>query len=88
MLSLVLCRQHCCSPVQACDVVFLLGDEARLPSLPMWMGSSLTHILVPAGDMLQATYLVMGKLAPDYENVELNVGGSTVAAAVREATGG
>ena len=54
----------------------------------MWMEPSLKQILVPAGDMLQATYLVMGKLAPDYENVELNVGGSTVAAAVREATGG
>ena len=52
------------------------------------MDLALTETLVPAGDMLQATYLVMGKLAPDYENVELNVGGSTVAAAVREATGG
>ncbi|DBB01067.1 hypothetical protein WJX77_004280 [Trebouxia sp. C0004] len=38
-------------------------------------------------DMLQAAYLTIGKLAPDYENVELSVGGSTVAAAVVEATG-
>lgn len=68
--------------------MFLLGDEARLPSLHKCMDLALTETLVPAGDMLQATYLVMGKLAPDYENVELNVGGSTVAAAVREATGG
>lgn len=37
--------------------------------------------------MLQAAYLTIGKLAPDYENVELSVGGSTVAAAVVEATG-
>lgn len=40
-----------------------------------------------AGDMLHAAYLTIGKLAPDYENVELSVGGSTVAAAVVEATG-
>ena len=44
--------------------MFLLGDEARLPSLHKCMDLALT------------------------ENVELNVGGSTVAAAVREATGG
>ena len=37
--------------------------------------------------MLHAAYLTIGKLAPDYENVELSVGGSTVAAAVVEATG-
>lgn len=42
---------------------------------------------VAAEDMLQAAYLTIGKLAPDYENVELSVGGSTVAAAVVEATG-
>ena len=43
--------------------------------------------LVAADDMLQAAYLTIGKLAPDYENVELSVGGSTVAGAVVEATG-
>ena len=37
--------------------------------------------------MLQAAWLTIGKLAPDYENVELSVGGSTVAAAGVEATG-
>lgn len=42
---------------------------------------------VGADDMLHAAYLTIGKLAPDYENVELSVGGSTVAAAVVEATG-
>ena len=42
---------------------------------------------VTADDMLHAAYLTIGKLAPDYENVELSVGGSTVAAAVVEATG-
>ena len=44
-------------------------------------------LVVLAEDMLHAAYLTIGKLAPDYENVELSVGGSTVAAAVVEATG-
>ena len=44
-------------------------------------------MLLIADNMLQAAYLTIGKLAPDYENVELSVGGSTVAAAVVEATG-
>ncbi len=44
-------------------------------------------LLAAAENMLQAAYLTIGKLAPDYENVELSVGGSTVAAAVVEATG-
>ncbi|KAK9840432.1 hypothetical protein WJX74_009841 [Apatococcus lobatus] len=38
-------------------------------------------------DMLPAVYLTCGKIAPEYENLELNVGGSTVAAAIVEATG-
>ncbi|KAK9829240.1 hypothetical protein WJX72_004715 [[Myrmecia] bisecta] len=38
-------------------------------------------------DLLQAAYLVIGKLVPDYEGLELNVGPSIVAAAVAEATG-
>ncbi|KAK9793179.1 hypothetical protein WJX73_007861 [Symbiochloris irregularis] len=38
-------------------------------------------------DLLPAAYLVSGRLAPDYENLELKVGGATVAAAVTEATG-
>ena len=46
-----------------------------------------SHDYAAAENMLQAAYLTIGKLAPDYENVELSVGGSTVAAAVVEATG-
>ena len=40
-----------------------------------------------AEDILPAAYLVTGKLAPDYEGVEMNVGGSIVSGAVIEATG-
>lgn len=36
---------------------------------------------------MPAAYLVTGKLAPDYEGVEMNVGGSVISGAVIEATG-
>lgn len=39
------------------------------------------------GDVLPACYLALGKLAPEFEDVDLHVGGSTVAAAITEATG-
>ena len=40
-----------------------------------------------AEDILPAAYLVTGKLAPDYEGMEMNVGGSVISGAVIEATG-
>lgn len=39
------------------------------------------------GDMLAAVYLTTGKIAPDFQQLELHVGGATVATAVSEATG-
>lgn len=46
-----------------------------------------TLLALAPGDMMQATYLTFGRVAPEHEGVELNVGGSTVAAALSEATG-
>ena len=44
--------------------------------------------LSPLQDAVAAAYLCVGKIGPDYEQgMELNVGGSLVAAAVSEATG-
>lgn len=40
-----------------------------------------------AEDLLPAAYLVCGKIAPEHEGLELNVGGSIISAAIREATG-
>ena len=36
---------------------------------------------------MPAAYLTCGKIAPEHEGVELNVGGSVISAAIREATG-
>lgn len=44
-------------------------------------------LLAVAEDILPAAYLVTGKLAPDYEGMEMNVGGSVISGAVIEATG-
>lgn len=44
-------------------------------------------MLILADDILPAAYLVTGKLAPDYEGVEMSVGGSIISAAVIDATG-
>lgn len=44
-------------------------------------------LAVAPQDAVPAAYLAVGKVGPDYEGMELNVGGSTVAAAVSECTG-
>ncbi|GAB4816048.1 hypothetical protein N2152v2_003094 [Parachlorella kessleri] len=44
-------------------------------------------LALSAADLVPAAYLATGKVAPDYEGMELNVGGSTVSAAIVEATG-
>lgn len=44
-------------------------------------------VCLPVEDLLPAVYLTTGKIAPDYEGRELNIGGATVAAAISEATG-
>lgn len=46
-----------------------------------------TLLALSPGDMVQAVYLVCGKIAPEYEGLELNVGGSTISGALVEATG-
>ncbi|GLJ09471.1 hypothetical protein SUGI_0110240 [Cryptomeria japonica] len=38
-------------------------------------------------DVLSSVYLCTNKIAPDYENVDLNIGGSTVIAAIEDAFG-
>ncbi len=43
--------------------------------------------MLHAEDVLATCYLTCGKIAPDFEQLELSVGESTVAAAVVETTG-
>jgi len=38
-------------------------------------------------DVLPAIYLCTNRIAPDYENVDLNLGGSTVLATIEESFG-
>lgn len=43
--------------------------------------------LCSAESMLEAAYLTLGKIAPDWQQLELHVGGAAVGSAVSEATG-
>lgn len=56
------------------------------------IGDALTNMfravmLLAPTDLEAAALLTVGKLAADYEGVELHVGGSTVASAVMDCTG-
>ena len=64
--------------------------EQLLSKIDLWHmihHLQVSDVIFGAEDMLPAVYLTCGKIAPEYENLELNVGGSTVAAAIVEATG-
>jgi hypothetical protein len=72
-----------------CDVRAALHRKRPVRFLPM-CGSTVN--LTPAStwaaeDVLATCYLTCGKIAPDFEQLELSVGESTVAAAVVETTG-
>ena len=57
-------------------------------SCPLMCAQRLSVTLVrSAEDVLATCYLTCGKIAPDFEQLELSVGESTVAAAVVETTG-
>ncbi|GAA0163652.1 DNA ligase [Lithospermum erythrorhizon] len=44
-------------------------------------------LVLSPSDVLPAVYLCLNKIAPDHENMELNIGSSTVVAALEEACG-
>jgi hypothetical protein len=64
----------------------LIGSQRRIknpvPCMPLtcWLDTG-------AEDLCPAAYLACGKIAPEHEGLELNVGGSIISAAIREATG-
>jgi hypothetical protein len=72
----------------------LLRHRARRPGTggqPSWWpplrDTSIASVCRGADCMLEAAYLALGKIAPDWQQLELHVGGATVASAVSEATG-
>eukprot|EP00850_Spirogloea_muscicola_P002495 SM000009S23624 [mRNA] locus=s9:1126881:1136155:- [translate_table: standard] len=62
-------------------------ESGRLKSTDMLCNMFRSLLALTPADVLPALYLALNKLAPDFQNVDLNVGGSTVAEAVVGATG-
>ncbi|KAH7373787.1 hypothetical protein KP509_17G075000 [Ceratopteris richardii] len=62
-------------------------ERGRLKTSDMLCNMFRSLLALSPDAVLPAIYLSTNQIAPDYENVDLNVGGSTVAAAISEATG-
>ncbi|XP_047317657.1 DNA ligase 6 [Impatiens glandulifera] len=67
---------------------FLVENEkGRIKATSMLCNMFRSLLALSPEDVLPALYLCTNKLAPDYENIELNIGGSIVVAALEEACG-
>ncbi|KAM7529810.1 hypothetical protein LguiB_033220 [Lonicera macranthoides] len=66
----------------------LLEDEkGKIKATLMLCNMFRSLLALSPGDVLPAVYLCTNKIAPDHENMELNIGGSIVVAALEEACG-
>ncbi|KAI5056524.1 hypothetical protein GOP47_0028342 [Adiantum capillus-veneris] len=66
----------------------LVEQESRRLRTSDMLCNMFRSLLVLSPDaVLPAVYLSTNRIAPDYENTDLNIGGSTVSAAIIEATG-
>ncbi|KAM0032417.1 putative DNA ligase (ATP) [Helianthus debilis subsp. tardiflorus] len=66
----------------------LLEDEKRkIKATSMLCNMFRSLLILSPEDVLPAVYLCTNKIAPDHENMELNIGGSVVTAAIEEACG-
>ncbi|XAR51498.1 DNA ligase (ATP) [Bertholletia excelsa] len=66
----------------------LVEDEkGKIKAMSMLCNMFRSLLALSPEDVLPAVYLCTNKIAPDHENKELNIGGSTVVAAMEEACG-
>lgn len=59
----------------------------RLRISDMLVNAFRSILILSKDDILKAAYLFLGRLAPDYVGIELNIGGSTVSSAITDALG-
>ena len=59
----------------------------RLKISDMLVNAFRSILLLSKDDIIKAAYLFLGRLAPDYKGIELNIGGSTVSSAITDALG-
>jgi DNA ligase-1 len=59
----------------------------RLKISDMLVNAFRSILILSKDDIIKAAYLFLGRLAPDYKGIELNIGGSTVSSAITDALG-
>lgn len=65
-----------------------MESTTKRTTISICLTNALRSILtISPNDLKSACYLLLGRLAPDYHGIELNVGSSTVATAMTEALG-
>lgn len=62
-------------------------EKGKIKVTSMFCNMFRSLLALSPEDVLPAVYLCTNKIAPDHENTELNIGGSTVIAALEEACG-
>ncbi|XP_015169081.1 DNA ligase 1 isoform X3 [Solanum tuberosum] len=62
-------------------------EKGKIKATSMLCNMFRSLLALSPEDVLPAVYLCTNKIAPDHENMELNIGGSTVVAALEEACG-
>ncbi|KAK4477671.1 hypothetical protein RD792_016916 [Penstemon davidsonii] len=62
-------------------------EKGKLKATSMLCNMFRSLLALSPEDVIPAVYLCTNKIAPDHENMELNIGGSTVVAALEEACG-
>ncbi|PIN13556.1 ATP-dependent DNA ligase I [Handroanthus impetiginosus] len=62
-------------------------EKGKLKATTMLCNMFRSLLALSPADVLPAVYLCTNKIAPDHENMELNIGGSMVVAALEEACG-
>ncbi|CAA0839643.1 DNA LIGASE 6 [Striga hermonthica] len=63
------------------------GEKGKLKAISMLCNMFRSLLVLSPEDVLPTVYLCTNKITPEHENVELNIGGSIVEAALEEACG-
>ncbi|KAJ4884074.1 DNA LIGASE 6 [Raphanus sativus] len=63
------------------------GEKGKIKAMSMLCNMFRSLLALSPEDVLPAVYLCTNKIAADHENIELNIGGSLISAALEEACG-
>ncbi|KAL0664302.1 hypothetical protein Bca4012_101140 [Brassica carinata] len=63
------------------------GEKGKIKAMSMLCNMFRSVLALSPEDVLPSVYLCTNKIAADHENIELNIGGSLISAALEEACG-